>query len=167
MAIAELAGQRFDHLLVLELVEVTPARGALWRCRCDCGGEVIKPTRELKRGAWTQRCAECTAKAPRCFRHGETGTPTYRLWQRMRERCSDPRRRFHHGKGIRVCAEWEDYEVFRDWALANGFRRDADAAYADRLAIDRIDPRGHYEPGNCRFITVRENGRRVHDALAA
>lgn len=72
----------------------------------------------------------------------------------MRERCSNPHRKEwpnYGGRGIRVCAEWDDYAVFRDWALANG--------YEEGLDIDRQDNDSNYEPGNCHFITRSQNLR--------
>jgi hypothetical protein len=55
------------------------------------------------------------------------------------------------GRGIRVCAEWQAFEPFRDWAKANG--------YADNLTIDRINNDGNYEPANCRWATYGEQSR--------
>lgn len=72
----------------------------------------------------------------------------------MRQRCSNPRNT-HYGtygaRGITVCEEWEKFEAFRDWALANG--------YEASLEIDRIDNDAGYSPSNCRFVTKAENSR--------
>ena len=56
----------------------------------------------------------------------------------------------NYGKrGIKVCPEWlESFEVFRGWALKNG--------YTDELTIDRIDNNGNYEPTNCKWSTCSE-----------
>ena len=69
----------------------------------------------------------------------------------MRSRCNNPNTKEYHrygGKGIKVCGEWNDYFVFRDWAYQNG--------YADNLTIDRMDNNGDYCPENCKWSTLVE-----------
>lgn len=85
------------------------------------------------------------------YKHGGRGTRLYGIWKAMRERCMCPNcNRWHRygGRGIKVCEEWDDFAVFRDWALSHG--------YSDRLSIDRIDSNGDYEPSNCRWVTQQE-----------
>lgn len=58
----DLTGQRFGRLLVLrEDTEPYLSPGGKptrrWICRCDCGREVILPTRYLTSGALTSPCA--------------------------------------------------------------------------------------------------------------
>lgn len=72
----------------------------------------------------------------------------------MRRRCDypkNPKWEYYGGRGIRVCDEWQAYETFRDWALANG--------YADNLTLDRINVDGNYEPSNCRWLSRAAQNR--------
>lgn len=85
------------------------------------------------------------------YKHGGNGTRLYIIWKAMRERCMCPNcNRWHRygGRGITVCTEWDDFALFRDWAMSNG--------YADNLTLDRIDHDGNYEPSNCRWATQQE-----------
>lgn len=88
------------------------------------------------------------------------GTRLYGIWRGMLSRCC-PTVRNYGKRGISVCEEWKAYPVFKQWALANG--------YTDTLTIDRINVDGHYEPGNCRWITrgAQSNNRRNSKYLTA
>ena len=71
----------------------------------------------------------------------------YRVWGAMLERCRNPNQeRFssYGGRGIKVCNEWNDFAVFRKWALSAG--------YAPGLQIDRKDNDRGYSPDNCRIV---------------
>lgn len=72
----------------------------------------------------------------------------------MKTRCSCPGTggyEHYGGRGISVCIEWMEFEVFHKWALLNG--------YKDHLTIDRKDNDGDYTPSNCRWITTAEQNR--------
>jgi hypothetical protein len=92
--------------------------------------------------------------------HGMTGKRLYRVWQSMKARCENPNNyayRNYGARGIRVCDEWQTYEPFQNWALANG--------YSEHLTIERNDPNGNYEPNNCRFITLSEQTRNKRNTI--
>ena len=75
----------------------------------------------------------------------------YRVWGAMRERCNNPNQsRFatYGGRGITVCSDWDDFAVFRQWMLEQGYR--------PGLQIDRIDNDDGYYPANCRLCTRTE-----------
>ena len=89
--------------------------------------------------------------------HGGSKTRLYKAWNSMIARCettSQTSFKDYGGRGIRVCDEWHDFEVFREWAVSNG--------YEDGLSLDRKNNNGNYEPQNCRWITKKEqaNNRR-------
>lgn len=73
------------------------------------------------------------------------------IWRSMRQRCNDPNANNYHkygAKNIKICKEWDEFIVFYEWSVKNG--------YADDLSIDRIDSSGDYEPSNCRWATNLE-----------
>ena len=47
---ADLTGERFGKLIVIEKAGIQEDRYWTWRCRCDCGNEVIVNTKRLRRG---------------------------------------------------------------------------------------------------------------------
>lgn len=73
-----------------------------------------------------------------------------RRWGAMHRRCEVPNTtkfELYGGRGIRVCSRWDDFFCFV---------QDMGMAPSDRHSIDRIDPDGDYEPGNCRWATPLE-----------
>lgn len=70
-------------------------------------------------------------------------------YDNMRKRCYDTNQKMYYrygGRGIGVDAAWlSSYHLFRDWAIANGYR--------EGLTLDRINNDMGYSPENCRFVS--------------
>lgn len=94
-----LVGEKFGKLTVI-LEEGKDKRGEkLWRCKCDCGKEIVSLTYTLKRGN-TKSCG-CLVFQPRGFEYGKeydkrvkTKIRTYSLdtgscweWQKSKNPC--------------------------------------------------------------------------------
>ncbi len=66
----------------------------------------------------------------------------------MKQRCMNPKHvRYEHygGRGITICQRWRD-------SFAT-FREDMGTPPTVNHTLDRIDPDGDYELGNCRWAT--------------
>lgn len=147
VAAIDLTGQRFGKLVALRRVENYAGGQARWLLQCDCGGTTYAHTGELRAGK--RKACRCGLSHPT---HGLHKTRLHRVWSAMKVRCTSekhPRYARYGGRGIAVCAEWQKFEPFASWALANGYR--------DDLQIDRIDNSQGYYPANCRFVTAAEN----------
>lgn len=84
--------------------------------------------------------------------HGLGGTPTYRTWYSMIERCGNPASAswpHYGGKGITVCERWLELQNF---VADMGLRPEG-------RTLDRIDREKNYGPDNCRWATELEQQR--------
>jgi hypothetical protein len=147
-----LIGQQFGRYAVLDRAGNTPDGQATWLCRCVCGKEKTIRGGQLRSGHTKScGCHKGAIAAARHYRHGKTDTPLFGVWKSMRQRCRNPKNKnwgHYGGRGIGICDEWGDFEVFYYWAMSHG--------YVIGLTIDRIDVDKGYSPDNCRWATWHE-----------
>lgn len=129
-----------------------------WNCLCRCGNRVAIASGSLKNGT-TKSCG-CLHKETTLdifTTHGEssrsagTVTPEYRSYSCAKGRCTnstDHAFNDYGGRGIEF--RFASYEHFIDIL---GRRPTL------KHSLDRIDVNGHYEPGNVRWATQREQMR--------
>lgn len=160
MKVAQIEGQRFGRLLVIERV-IDKERSdkqhcTFWRCVCDCGNEVTVSLVHLKDGH-TRSCGCLHDESARehSTTHGMTKSRIHAVWNAMKGRCynpNNPKYARYGGRGIKVCDEWLDFIGFYEWATSNGYD---DTLGSEDCTIDRIDNDGNYEPSNCRWTTAK------------
>lgn len=113
----------------------------------------ICPSHENRGRFCSQKCANEGNRTHGHAPHGR-GTPTYRSWATMLQRCTNPNHpKFpqYGGKGITVDPRWKAFENF----LQDMGER------IEGTTIDRKNGRKGYFPGNCRWATIDQQQHNI------
>jgi hypothetical protein len=73
------------------------------------------------------------------YKKHSNDNPLYRIWKSIRQKCQNPNNKTFKtfgAKGLYFYPEWEDFDVFSDWSLSNG--------YHDHLSLVRYDESKSY-----------------------
>lgn len=152
--VQDLRGKSVGKLRVIGYAEKRKD-GHYWTCICECGN-----TRDVHRGdIQRERTKSCGCHlremlSKRARTHGMFGTPEYKSWEGMIQRCCNKNDRAwpkYGGRGISICERWR--HSFQNFFADMGKRP------APKMQVDRIDTNGNYEPGNCRWATSKQNNR--------
>ena len=123
-----------------------------WQCKCSCGEFPIVSSKVLKSGD-TQSCGHLRVTAVRAanIRHGKTLTPEYMAYNGAKNRCTNVNNTAYYqygGRGIRFC-----FKSFEEFIAEIGYRP------SPEHSLDRIDVNRHYEKGNVRWATSKQQAR--------
>jgi hypothetical protein len=116
--------------------------------QCDCGNIKWIDTYILKVGK-SKRCINC-ARGNAKISEKYYATRIYRIWQGMRTRCNNPKRKdykYYGGRGITVCERWKYFVNFLE---------DMGELPTQLHTIERKNVNGNYEPSNCVWATMEE-----------
>ena len=134
-------GQKFGKMLILHTYRENGR--SLASCLCDCSN--IKTTRldGLVSGAVVSCGCVALENSRNLNRsHGKWGSPTYRSWGKMIQRCTNPEEYPDH-KGITFTKTWKDFE---------NFYRDM-GERPEGCTLDRINGKDGYSKRNCRWAS--------------
>ena len=166
MKFIDLTGQRFERLVVERRAPVVADyvnRTARWFCRCDCGAEVVVGSLRLRQGNTKScGCLQRDVTVSRSTRHGLHATPEYRALHAACDRCRNTRNKYwrhYGGRGIEYRLPEELGVATRLLIEAIGARPPDPTGWRSRkpyYSLDRINNDGHYEIGNLRWATWKQ-----------
>lgn len=129
---------------------------AEWECKCGVRFESFVDN-VSRRHTKSCGCDQVIARSASYPTHGhfigDKPTRTYKSWQAMIARCTNPKHPAflqYGGRGIIICEQWRNsFEQF----LADVGER------PDGKTLDRIETNGNYEPGNVQWATRTDQNR--------
>lgn len=132
-----------------------------WKCKCECGNELIVAGADLKgRNKASCGCLKRDIARLKNFSHGMTETAEYRAWCKAKSRCtveSDPSYKNYGQRGIMMCPQW--LNSFENFFADMGPKPDGN------YSIERLNVNGDYEPGNCVWATQLEQSRNKRNTV--
>lgn len=157
----DLTGQKFGLWEALRRLPKEPGQTQThWLCRCKCGTERAVALGSLRNGH--SQCCGCESGALRAAKltthggcAGGKNDYLYTAWQNIKARTNKPDHPYwaiYGGRGIRMHSAWlEDFASFQAWILDTLGSRPS-----PKHSLDRIENDGHYEPGNLRWATAKQ-----------
>lgn len=119
----------------------------------DCENPVLAKDLCSKHRWRMNKYGECSPRLTYGRTHGQSHrTRTYVSWDSMIQRCTNPKTknwRWYGAMGVAVCDRWRKF--------ANFYEDMGDRP--EGMTLDRINPAGNYEPGNCRWADSLTQGR--------
>lgn len=125
-----------------------------WMVKCECGNEKAMSPHSLITGKNSScGCRKYKTIGEKVATHQQSHTRLHNIWTGINNRCnpSNANSERYGARGIFVCNEWDNYEVFAEWAHSNG--------YTDNLTIERKDVNKGYSPDNCEWIPLGKQAR--------
>jgi hypothetical protein len=145
--LVDIVGKKFGKTTIVS-VEIDKYDNGRQRRRfvakCECGKIRTISGQDARRGRSNQ-CKSCSS-----ITHGKSASKIYLIHKSMMDRCYNQKSKAYYnygGRGIKVCDRWHDFENF--------YKDVGDKP--NGLELDRTNPDGNYEPGNCKWITRKEN----------
>lgn len=155
MKFQDLTLQKFNKLTVIKYFGKTPRGQSIWECVCDCGNTHKTTGTHLKTGQ-VKSCGCLARGLPRQLAstlHGMHKSTEYNSYHSAKKRCKlDNTEKYsdYAGRGIEF-----RFNSFDEFYQEVGPRPEPKFEYS----LERIDNNGHYEKGNVKWATKKQQAR--------
>lgn len=175
LAIKNIIGNKYGKLTVIEFSHMK-GENSYWKCKCECGNEIIRGRSYLTSKKAAERIQSCGCYQKECARksckklkeinknnkyrkkHGDRHTIFYSKYCGILRRCNnknDINYKHYGARGIKCL--WSSYEDFKK-DMYKSYLEHCNKYGEKNTTIDRIDVNGNYCKENCRWETI-ENQR--------
>jgi hypothetical protein len=145
--------RRVGSLGTIALTGEGRGAGAEWMCVCArCGKFCVKDTETLLRSQQSGHSSLNCGCTHHRRTHGKCHTREYRIWQGVKQRCTNPKNPAYKKCKERggICDRWrESFQNF--W--------DDMGPCPEGWSLDRIDNEGQYNKANCRWAPIKVQNR--------
>ncbi len=147
-----LEGLRFGRLRVIQRHYCADRHNSYWECVCDCGKITYPLGNSLKRGL-TKSCGLCARAGQQTLPNtAKLGLRLISVCHNCRGRCNNPNAEcFHNYGGRGIQFKFSNPREMAEWIVDNIGHRPSPL-----FSLDRINNNGHYEAGNLRWASRRE-----------
>jgi len=149
-AFIDRVGQKYHRLTVVSCAGRLGRKEYSWICLCECG-KITGPITGSALSCGNSKSCGCLNSENILLRSVEGGLSSHRLFNcyaAARDRCrnpSNPSYSRYGGRGIEF--RFNSFQEFLD---------DIGDSYEEGLTLDRKENDGHYEKGNVRWATMKE-----------
>jgi len=153
-------GEKRNNLKLLKITGISNKNRSIGLFQCFCGNEfeslIMNITANKKKS-----CGCLMSSSKRKHGHSENGgSPEYRSYQSMINRCTNTRAHNYHlygGRGITICEEWLN--------SFNSFFNDMGNRLSKNHSLDRINNNLGYCKENCKWATRKEQANNKRNTL--
>ena len=156
MKFIDISNQRFGRWLVTGWCGKDASGNSLWHAVCNCGTAKVVLGHKLRIGESTScGCLAIELAKVRSTTHGMSFTPEWNSFHAAKKRCNP---KFAHVKNY---ADWSGrgiefrFTSFEEFYAEVGPRPEPKFDHS----LERIDNDGHYEKGNVRWATKKQQAR--------